>query len=137
MISLKGGTIPPVILVISSNLETRRMLLRSLKAMGFEAFGATNGRQGLALIGMQASKNIGGILLDLEMFDLEGMAVLHTLQEQHADIPVIVVSCVSTKERAEEVLRKGARDYIVKPFDIRLLRDKCLQCFIHPEDNAV
>ena len=54
------------------------------------------------------------------------MAVLERLHEQGVEIPVIVMSSLSPREQLEEAVRKGARDYIVKPFDTALLREKCL-----------
>jgi hypothetical protein len=45
-------------------------------------------------------------------------------------LPVAIMSSIPNTPRSEELLRHGARDIIIKPLDILLLQEKCLQYFI-------
>lgn len=62
------------------------------------------------------------ILLDLDLPDMHGSEILRTLQKEPATagIPVIVVSADISPSQIERMLAAGARNYLTKPFDIRL-----------------
>jgi len=126
-----------LILVIDDDLDTRKILRDLLQAMGFDVIATDSGHHGLALIGDHASKggHVDGILLNCKTQEFDGMAVLQKLQDQHAEIPVIVMTALSQIERIdwwEDMMRKGARDCILKPVDINLLWEKCSRHFIQP-----
>lgn len=63
------------------------------------------------------------ILLDLNLPDAHGSAVLTRLQGDPltAKIPVIVISADATASQIERMLQAGARNYLIKPFDIKRL----------------
>jgi len=56
------------------------------------------------------------VLLDLRMPGIGGMAFLHELHAQHADIAVIVMTAFASVPSAVEAMRIGAVDYLTKPF---------------------
>ena len=66
------------------------------------------------------------ILLDLIMPDADGFEMLNFLKtnENLRKIPVIIVSAKNDRETIETSLRKGAIDYIVKPYNSEVLRNK-------------
>ena len=90
------------ILVIDDDFDIREMLRDRLNAKGFDVVTAGSGYHGLALIGDPASKGcqIDGILLNWKMPGLDG-TVLQKLQEQHAEIPVVVMTALSKIERLD------------------------------------
>jgi DNA-binding NtrC family response regulator len=123
------------ILVIDDDFDIREVLRDRLQAMRFAVVAAGSGHHGLALIEDHASKGcqIDGILLNWKMPGFNGMAVLQKLQEQYAEIPVIVMAALSQIERLdwwEDMMRKGARDCILKPLDTNLLWEKCSRHFV-------
>lgn len=63
------------------------------------------------------------ILLDLNLPDLPGEEVLGRLfaDPSTADIPIVVLSADTTASKAQRLLRAGAREYLVKPLDVRRL----------------
>lgn len=69
--------------------------------------------------GMHRADPFELILLDLQMPDPDGLAIMEQLKPvDGADfLPVIVVTAFSDEKNRMEALRRGARDYIVKPFD--------------------
>ena len=76
------------------------------------------GRAGLASVQARIPQLI---LLDLDLPDIHGSEVLLTLQKEPATagIPVIVISADATPSQIERMLTAGARNYLIKPFDIR------------------
>jgi CheY-like chemotaxis protein len=134
----KADSVPRLILIIDDDFDTRRLLRDRLTVMGFDVVAASSGHHGLGLLAEHASIGcqLDGILLNLVMPRLDGRAVLQKLQEHFAQIPVIIMASVPITPPLEEVLRQGARDIVMKPFDLILLQEKCLQHFIPSQVNA-
>ena len=61
------------------------------------------------------------ILLDLLMPGIGGMEFLDELAQRGETIPVIVVTALNSVASAVEAMKRGARDYIIKPFDVEAL----------------
>ncbi len=119
-----------LILVIDNEFEIPGVLREGLTPIGFDVVWVNV----VAILGNEWLKKtkFEGIILNFDMRDHPGMAVLERLHEQGVEIPVIVMSSLPSHERLEEAVRKGARDYIVKPFDAALLQEKCLRHFSPP-----
>ena len=58
------------------------------------------------------------VLLDLKMPGRDGLEVLAELGPALADLPVIVVTALGGSAAAIEAMRRGAYDYLTKPFDL-------------------
>ena len=89
-----------------------------------EAVWAPTGEQGIELA-CKHSPTL--ILLDLNLPDIHGSEVLIRLRNNPltTQIPVIVLSADASPSRIERMLQAGARNYLIKPFDI-----KRLLCFV-------
>jgi two-component system cell cycle response regulator len=111
-----GGQSPPLVLVAESNAEIREDLLRRLAERGNRVAGAGAAEAALALVAREAPDVI---LLDLELAGLGGMEVLDRLRthEELAAMPVIMLTASDDHELMVEALRRGAHDYLRKPFD--------------------
>ncbi|HYD49350.1 MAG TPA: nitrogen regulation protein NR(I) [Terriglobales bacterium] len=69
-------------------------------------------------------------LVDIRMPDLDGLTMLTRLREAERDIPVIVITAQNTMANAIEAMKRGAYDYVTKPFDleeIQLLVTRALE----------
>ena len=66
------------------------------------------------------------ILLDIEMPEMSGFDVLDIINknERLKKIPVIFLTAHATKEFVVDAIQRGAKDYVVKPFDPDILRSK-------------
>ncbi|MFO0698334.1 MAG: response regulator [Nitrospira sp.] len=118
------------VLIIDDDENMRAVLCDWLQVLGFEVLEASNGYFGLVHIAFDAHQNpIHGILLDLRMPVLGGMAVLQELRQRHGQIPVIVMSDFEDIHSVREAIQLGAQEYLLKPFDLELVRTKCLQLF--------
>ncbi len=116
---MKADTDAIKVLVIDDESGIREGSQRILSRMGCTVFGASNGEEGLALIGQ---KKIHIVLLDLKMPGMDGMEVLRRIQETNKDILVIVITGFATVETAIEAMKQGAYDFIPKPFEPDQLR---------------
>jgi two-component system cell cycle response regulator len=104
------------VLVADDSAVVRLVLERELNAHGWSVTQAADGVQ--ALERCQADPP-DIILLDIEMPRLNGFQVLAALQRDAAlaDIPVIFLTARSSPESVAEGLRRGAHDYLRKPFE--------------------
>lgn len=98
--------------------EDEEILLTSLeyrlRRNGFQAILAKDGKEALALLG-QEQPNL--IVADILMPNTSGMEMLTIIrQDMKLDIPVIVMSALDDDEVVLEAFRRGANDFIAKPF---------------------
>lgn len=110
---------PLTVLVIDDEKGIRDGAERILSKMGFTVITASQGEEGLALL---AQNRVGIILLDLKMPGMDGMEVLARVRENDPQVLVIVITGFATIETAIEAMKKGAYDFIPKPFEPDQLR---------------
>jgi len=122
---------PKKLLIVDDDDDTRIVLRDRLLSMGFEVVTENNGHSALSRIDLEARQGpIQGILLDLQMPMLDGMAVLGEIQKYHREIPVIMMSATADFGQLKKTLDVGARGYLIKPLDNQLLREQCLRIFL-------
>ncbi len=119
------------ILVVDDDSDVRAMLRDRLEAMGFAVVTAANGREGLGLIVKEALqlRPIGGILLDVSMPVLDGLAMLREVRDRHPGIPVIMMSSDEQTDLLKTALQEGAREFLTKPIENARFRELCLKVF--------
>ncbi len=100
------------ILIIDDEPMIRRAMADYLAEYDYETVTAADGAEGLACARAEA---FDVVLVDLRMPRLDGMEVISTLQAEHPEIPVVVVSGTGVLQDAVEAMRRGAWDYITKP----------------------
>src|SRR3979411_3112779 len=101
------------ILVIDDEGAIRDSLRMMLEYEGYDFVGAATGQEGLALAEREAPDLV---LLDVKMPGMDGIEVLERLRNMNEALPVIVVSGHGTISTAVEATKKGAFDFIEKPF---------------------
>ena len=102
------------ILTIDDDPDIREVLEDRLTAQGFEVVTASSGKEGLQRI---RTETLDLVILDLQMPDMGGMAVLQQMKEEQLDITVVVLTAYGSIQRAVEAMRAGAFDFITKPFE--------------------
>jgi two-component system, NtrC family, response regulator AtoC len=103
------------VLVVDDDRTIRRNLVQFLESEGYQALEAANGDEALASI---RTTDPDAVLLDLKMPGRDGLEVLRELGSILADLPVIVVTAFGGSAAAIEAMRRGAYDYLSKPFDL-------------------
>ncbi len=111
----------PRIIVIDDEAIMRDGSSRILTKEDMDVVTAENGETGLALV-KEAPDNYDVMLLDLMMPGMSGMEVMEHVKEIAPSILVIVVTGYATVDTAVEAMKKGAYDFIPKPFTPDQLR---------------
>jgi two-component system phosphate regulon sensor histidine kinase PhoR len=109
------------ILVIDDEQIMRDGCSRILSKDGWSVISAQNGSQGLEEIKSRPG-DVDVILLDLMMPGMSGMEVLDHIRNFNPNLLVIVITGYATVESAVEAMKKGAYDFIPKPFTPDQLR---------------
>ncbi|MGL1892094.1 MAG: response regulator [Spirochaetaceae bacterium] len=118
---LKNGRTVKVV-VIDDTFIDRRIMSQILKSTGFEVIGeAEDGAEGIFMIENELPHLV---LLDYIMPKMDGMAVLKQLKKKYPSVHVIMVTSESDTEIVLELINSGAKDYIVKPLDRKLILEK-------------
>jgi DNA-binding NtrC family response regulator len=73
---------------------------------------------GTAEEGLKLAAEVDLVLTDLKLPGMDGLALLEQLHAQNAHLPVIVMSAFGTVEIAVEAMKKGAVDFLPKPFSL-------------------
>jgi two-component system, OmpR family, phosphate regulon sensor histidine kinase PhoR len=107
------------ILIVDDEQSIREGSERILSRMGCTVFTASRGEEGLALLDRE---QIAIVLLDMKMPGIDGMDVLREITKKYPDILVIIITGYATVETAIEAMKKGAYDFIPKPFEPDQLR---------------
>ncbi len=84
-----------------------------LSEKGHAVTSITHGKEGLSAI-RQGAYDI--LLLDMKLPDIDGMEILKVVQEENPGLCTIVMSGYSSISNAVEAMKKGADDYLAKPF---------------------
>jgi len=101
-----------VVLLIDDEPKIRRFLRAGFELHGFSVLEAENAAEGLKAATLSAPDLV---ILDLALPDLHGAEVLERLRSW-SNVPVIILSVISSEDEKVRLLRGGADDYVVKPF---------------------
>jgi formate/nitrite transporter len=138
MLSKKGGMVmADTMLVIDDEDVVLESCRRIFSAEGFEVTCTTSPREGLRLI-EKAFFDV--ILCDWKMPGFDGMDVLAELNQRSPDSTVVMISGYPTVGRATEAMKRGAMDYVAKPFtpdEIVTVVRKALKRKITEERKAI
>ena len=103
-----------------------------LDLRGFRTTGVTSGAAALDYL---AENTCDVVLLDVKMPGLSGLDVLQKIKEEHPGIGVLMLTGHGSKRDAEEGVRLGAYDYLVKPVSIGVLCQMLQQAGAGPADQ--
>lgn len=103
------------ILVADDERVVRDGCRRVLTGKGYEVLAAEDGKEALDLL---HSEQVDVILLDLKMPVMGGEEVLKHVRSRRPDIPVIIITGHGTVDNAVECMKKGAYDFVTKPFQV-------------------
>lgn len=103
-----------VILIVEDDNDISQMLRELLTGQGYETVLAYSGTEALLRMEKQA---VDGVILDLMLPGMKGEEVLDTIKERYPRTSVIVSSAKDDVQSRVSLLRAGADDYLVKPFD--------------------
>ena len=103
------------VLVVDDDMALCHFLTRALCQKGYQAIPCHNGKDALQALRQQA---IDLILLDNRLQDEEGLEIIKDIRKDFPKVPVILMTAFGTTGTAIEAMRRGAFDYILKPFEL-------------------
>ena len=98
-----------------SIFESLRMVLEK----DYELLWASNAKEAIKLFHEHIPRLV---LLDIIMPGIDGIEILTTIREIDRSVPIIMLTATKMVKTAVEAMKKGATDYLTKPFDIEELR---------------
>ena len=102
------------VLVVDDEANMRRVLCKLVRRDGFETVEAANGVAALEIL---AETEVDVVLTDLKMPQMNGIELLAELRRRRVGIPVILLTAHGTIGSAVEALKRGAFDFLTKPFE--------------------
>ena len=106
------------ILIVEDEPELGRVLLESLSQNGYSAHLAESAEKALNLIGQKA---FDLIVSDIRLPHMNGLQLLDHVRGYSHPTPVILMTGFGSVQNAVEAMRKGAFDYLLKPFSLETL----------------
>jgi DNA-binding response OmpR family regulator len=106
------------VLVIEDDASIRRGIVDALRHAGYEPLEAAGGDEGCS---MALRRSYDLLLLDLVLPGLGGLDILEKVRQARPTQPVIILTAKGAENDRVEGLRRGADDYVVKPFSVREL----------------
>ena len=102
------------ILVVDDEEAIREVVSTMLESRGYNCTAVCNGRQAQECVRKQTPDLV---LSDMIMPEMDGIKLLDWLRNHDPEIPVIMVTAIHDISTALEAIRRGAYDYILKPFE--------------------
>lgn len=97
----------------------RRILQVAFEKIGIPCVVAENGRQALQIL---ESQPVSAVLTDVTMPEMTGFELHDALVERWPEIPVVIMTAYGTIPQAVSAIRKGAFEFVTKPFDLDSLK---------------
>jgi DNA-binding response OmpR family regulator len=119
------------LLVVEDDADTREMLAVYFSGDGYTVVTAQSGNQAMAILEREPDFDL--VLLDLFIPDIGGMEILREINQQTEPPSVILLTALADKEIAQDALRLGAFDYILKPYSLSQVESSVVACLAHRE----
>jgi DNA-binding NtrC family response regulator len=110
---MASPTQPIKLLVVDDDDDLREILINLFRKQGHEVTAAVSGEDAL---NKSAKSRFDVALLDLHLPGISGIDVLTKVKEKQPELEVLMLTAHSSIETAVEAMRRGAYDYLTKPF---------------------
>lgn len=125
------------VLIVDDESGMRHMLSVLLEREGYEIETAENGQEGLNKI---KSEDYDLVLCDIRMPEMDGLSFLERAKLVSKNVPVIMMSAFGNVDTAIEAMKKGAYDFVSKPFKadeilLRLQRLTKQESLVHENES--
>lgn len=108
----------PSILLVEDEENLHEALKLNLELERYEVTSAFTGKEALNKVG---SEHFDLIILDIMLPELDGITVCETIRITYPDVPILILSARNTGADRVLGLKKGADDYLTKPFNLEEL----------------
>lgn len=106
------------VLIVDDEADVREVLRLHLESANLNVIEAENGEEAINLMKLGSNLlQVGLIICDIRMPKVNGVEAIEYLKENAPSIPIIVVTGYPDSELAVSLLKKGVKDYLVKPLE--------------------
>jgi len=106
------------IMVVDDEEDVRETLRLQLEAENYNVIEAGDGEEAIKLLNSEDNlTNCGLILCDIRMPKVNGIEYVDYLKEQAPGIPIVVITGYPDTDLAVGLIKKGVKDYLVKPVE--------------------
>lgn len=109
------------ILLVDDEASLRKVLAASLRKEGYDVISVKNGEEAIEVLRASEQPDTGDpfdlIITDLRMPGVSGMDLLSHATQHYKDVPVVMLTAYGTVDLAVQALKKGAFDFISKPYE--------------------
>ncbi len=125
------------VLIVEDNKVNLYLMKEVLKPLGFTILVANDGEEGVRM----ARENLPDlIVMDIQLPKMDGLTATRLIKStpETCRIPIIAVTAHALSRDRENAIKAGCNDYVTKPLNIRLLRDKIqsLLCLIPSPESG-
>ncbi len=106
------------ILVVDDEADVRDVIKLQLEQRGLNVLEAVDGQNAIDILKTGDNMmNVGVILCDIRMPKVNGVECIQFIRAQAPGIPIVVITGYPDTELASDLLKKGVKDYLVKPVE--------------------
>ncbi|KPL00418.1 MAG: hypothetical protein AMJ91_04835 [candidate division Zixibacteria bacterium SM23_73_3] len=106
---------PPKVLVVDDEERICSLLIDTLSALGYDALGAKNGKEALALL---ETEKLDLVITDVRMPKLNGLSLLKNIKNKNPLLPVLIITGYDFAYTKDKAMESGADGFLAKPFRI-------------------
>lgn len=122
------------ILVVDDEVEMRVAIRETLVRSGHDVVTASSG---LEVESKLKENQFHLVITDMKMPRMSGLEVLQLVKKEVPDIPVIMITAYGTIDTAVEAMKKGAFDYIIKPFSTEKLEGVVRKALSNTDEKVI
>src|SRR5438876_6722291 len=111
----KHSAKPPRVLIVDDDPGQRSLLDSFLRSQGFDTVPVASGEQALEVL---RTESISMMISDVRMPGMTGLETLRRARQEHAVLPVLLVTAYAEIREAVGAMRDGALNYLAKPIDL-------------------
>ena len=108
------------LLVVDDEPNVLFSMEEGLKSDALDVITARTAREGIELVRRERPD---AVILDVRLPDMSGLDAFDRLRQIDPRLPVVVITAFAATETAIEAMKRGAFEYLLKPVDLRQLRD--------------
>ena len=109
----------PTVLIVEDDVNLREALFDTLSSDDIDVVTADNGESALEIL---RDADVGLVVSDVQMQPMDGIRLLEEIRANYPTLPAVLMTAYGTIESAVDVMRNGAVDYLVKPFEADALK---------------
>src|SRR6266436_6479851 len=114
----KNGVKPPRILIVDDDPGQRSLLDSFLRGQGFDTVPVSSGERALEML---RGGHFNMMISDVRMPGISGLETLRRARQEHAVLPILLVTAYADIREAVGAMRDGAVNYLAKPIDLEEL----------------